>query len=401
MADGVERAAGSVGGRLMNAPPAASPPAPATADALGRLPPLRAEGRLGRLRDLLADSSVDAVVVSEPANVRWLTGFTGSNGTVVVLGSGDALLVTDGRYAEQAPTQLAEAGTSGDVEVVVARKVAQAVAARLDAVSRLGLEDSVAWREQIGWNEAVDAETTPLTEAVEGLRAVKDPAELARMQAAAAVADEALAATEPMLRPGVTEVQVQQHLDDAIRAAGASGPAYDTIVASGPNSALPHARPTERRLRAGDLVIIDVGAVVDGYRSDMTRSFVLGGPDEQAETMLEVVGRSQSAGVEAVRPGANAGDIDSTCRSVIEEAGMGEAFMHGSGHGVGLDIHELPRVVSGSTAVLEPGNVLTIEPGVYFPGVGGARVEDLLVVTGDGCRQLTLYPKAPVVPLAR
>ena len=401
MADGVERAAGSVGGRLMNAPPAASAPEPATADSLGRLPPLRAEGRLGRLRDLLADSSVDAVVISEPANVRWLTGFTGSNGTVVVLGSGDALLVTDGRYAEQAPAQLAEAGTSDDVEVVVARKVAQAVAARLDAVSRLGLEDSVAWREQIGWNEAVDAETTPLTEAVEGLRAVKDPAELARMQAAAAVADEALAATEAMLRPGVTEVQVQQHLDDAIRAAGASGPAYDTIVASGPNSALPHARPTERRLRAGDLVIIDVGATVDGYRSDMTRSFVLGGPDEQAEAMLEVVGRSQSAGVEAVRPGANAGDIDGACRSVIEEAGMGEAFVHGSGHGVGLDIHELPRVVSGSTAVLEPGNVLTIEPGVYFPGVGGARVEDLLVVTGDGCRQLTLYPKAPVVPLAR
>ena len=385
----------------MSASPAASAPTPATADALRSLPPLRAEGRLGRLRDLLADSGVDAAVISEPANVRWLTGFTGSNGTVVVLGSGEALLVTDGRYAEQAPAQLAEAGTCDEVEVVVARRVAQAVAERLDAVSGLGLEDSIAWREQIRWNEAVDAETTPLTEAVEGLRAVKDPAELARIQAAAAVADEALAATESMVRPGVTEVQVQQHLDDAIRAAGASGPAYDTIVASGPNSALPHARPTERRLRAGDLVIIDVGATVDGYRSDMTRSFVLGGPDEQAEAMLEVVGRSQLAGVEAVRPGVEAGDIDWACRSVIEEAGMGEAFMHGSGHGVGLDIHELPRVVSGSTAVLEPGNVLTIEPGVYLPGVGGARVEDLLVVTDDGCRQLTLYPKAPVMPLAR
>ena len=385
----------------MSASPAESAPTPATADALRSLPPLRAEGRLGRLRDLLADSGVDAAVISEPANVRWLTGFTGSNGTVVVLGSGEALLVTDGRYAEQAPAQLAEAGTCDEVEVVVARRVAHAVAERLDAVSGLGLEDSIAWREQIRWNEAVDAETTPLTEAVEGLRAVKDPAELARIQAAAAVADEALAATESMVRPGVTEVQVQQHLDDAIRAAGASGPAYDTIVASGPNSALPHARPTERRLRAGDLVIIDVGATVDGYRSDMTRSFVLGGPDEQAEAMLEVVGRSQLAGVEAVRPGVEAGDIDWACRSVIEEAGMGEAFMHGSGHGVGLDIHELPRVVSGSTAVLEPGNVLTIEPGVYLPGVGGARVEDLLVVTDDGCRQLTLYPKAPVVPLAR
>ena len=380
------------------------------AQPLNSLPPLRVDGRLGRLRDRLADSGVDAAVIVEPANVRWLTGFTGSNGTVVVLGSGEALLVTDSRYAEQAPAQLADAGCPDEVEVVVARRAAHAVAERLgvvarlgleDSVARLGLEDTVAWGEQIRWSEAVDASTVPLTEAVEELRAVKDPAELARMQAAARIADGALAATEPMLRPGVTEAQLQQALDDAIRAAGSSGPAYDTIVASGPNSALPHARPTDREFQAGDLVIVDVGATVDGYRSDMTRSFVLGDPDEQAETMLEVVGRSQSAGVEAVRPGVKAGDIDGVCRSVIDEAGMGEAFLHGSGHGVGLDIHELPRVSSGSSAVLEPGNVLTVEPGVYFPGVGGVRVEDLLVVTDDGCRALTLYPKTPVVPLER
>ncbi|MDE0162981.1 MAG: Xaa-Pro peptidase family protein [Acidimicrobiaceae bacterium] len=393
----------------MRGPPAASASAPTAAGALGSLPPLRVDGRLGRLRRPMAAAGVDAAVISEPANVRWLTGFTGSNGTVVLLGTGEALLVTDGRYAEQAPAQLAEAGCSDEVEVVVARKATDAVAGRLDGVSRLGLEDSVAWAEQIRWSEAVEAgnsgtrntETVPLTEAVEGLRAVKDPAELARMQAAARIADGALAAVEPMLRPGVTEAEIQQALDDAIRAAGASGPAYDTIVASGPNSALPHARPTGRELQAGDLVVVDAGAEVDGYRSDMTRSFVLGDPGERAAAMLEVVGRSQSAGVAAVRPGVEASEIDGACRSVIDEAGMGEAFVHGSGHGVGLDVHELPRVVSGSTAVLEPGNVLTVEPGVYFPGVGGARVEDLLVVTGDGCRPLTLHPKAPVVPLGR
>lgn len=369
-----------------------------SAGLLSSLPPLRVDGRLSRLRDRLAGLGIDAAVISEPANVRWLTGFTGSNATVV-LGSSETLLVTDSRYAEQAPAQIAEAGCSDEVEVVVARRAAPAVAERLEAVARLGLEDSVAWSEQIRWSEAVESETLPLTECVEGLRAVKDPAELARIQAAATIADEALAATEPMLRPGVTEVQVQQALDDAIRAAGASGPAYDTIVASGPNSALPHARPTERRLQAGDPVVIDVGATVDGYRSDMTRSFVLGGSGERAEAMLELVTRSQSAGVAAVRPGVEASEIDGACRTVIEQAGMGEAFMHGSGHGVGLDIHELPRVVSGSAAVLEPGNVLTVEPGVYFPGFGGARVEDLLVVTGDGCRLLTLYPKTPVVLL--
>jgi len=369
---------------------------PATAPSL---PPLRVDGRLGRLRRRLGAADVDAAVISEPANVRWLTGFTGSNGTVVVFGSGGALLVTDSRYSEQAPAQLAEAGCSDEVEVVVARRAATTATERLGAVARLGLEDSVAWAEQIRWSEAVDASTVPLTEAVEGLRAVKDPAELARMQAAARIADGALAVVEPMLRPGVTETEIRQTLDDAIRAAGASGPAYDTIVASGPNSALPHARPTDRELQAGDLVVVDVGAEVDGYRSDMTRSFVLGDPDERAEAMLEVVGRSQSAGVEAVRPGVEASEIDGACRSVIDEAGMGEAFVHGSGHGVGLDVHELPRVVSGSTAVLEPGNVLTVEPGVYFPGVGGARVEDLLVVTDDGCRPLTLYPKTPVLPI--
>ena len=371
-------------------------PVPATAPSL---PPLRVDGRLGRLRRRLEEAGVDAAVISEPANVRWLTGFTGSNGTVVVLGSGGALLVTDSRYAEQAPAQLAGAGCSDEVEVVVARRAAHAAAERLAAVARLGLEDSVAWAEQIRWSEAVDASMVPLTEAVEGLRAVKDPAELARMQAAARIADEALAAVGPMLRPGVTEADIQQTLDDAIRAAGASGPAYDTIVASGPNSALPHAAPTDRRLETGDLVIVDVGALVDGYRSDMTRTFVLGDPSAQAAAMLDAVGRSQAAGVAAVGPGVEAGEVDSACRSVLDEAGMGDAFAHGTGHGVGLDIHELPRVASGSETELRPGNVLTVEPGVYFPGVGGARVEDLLVVTDDGCRPLTLYPKTPVVPI--
>ena len=376
------------------------PPRPGNAvDALRSLPPLRVEGRLGRLWDRLAAAGFDAAAIVEPANVRWLTGFTGSNGVAVVLGAGGALLVTDARYSEQAPAQLAAAGCSGDVEVVVARDPAKAAAARLGDSARLGLEDSIAWSEQIRWSETVDAETVPLSGIVESLRTVKDRAELARIEAAACIADRALASVLPMLRPGATESQLQMALDDAIRTAGASGPAYDTIVASGPNGALPHATPTDRRLEAGDLVIVDVGAVVDGYRSDMTRTFVLGDPSDQAAAMLDVVGRSQAAGVGAVGPGVEAGEIDGACRSVIHEAGMGDAFVHGTGHGVGLDIHELPRVASGSSAVLQPGNVLTVEPGVYFPGFGGVRVEDLLVVTDAGCRPLTLYPKAPLVPL--
>ena len=384
----------------MTAPSQVSEARPSSVvDVLGSLPPLRVDGRLGRLWDRLVELGVDAAVIVEPANVRWLTGFTGSNGTVVVLGAADALLVTDARYAEQAPAELAEAGCSSEVEVVVARGAAAAVADRLDDAARLGLEDSISWGGQIRWCGAVDAETVPLDQVVDSLRAVKNRAELVRIEAAARIADEALETARPLLRPGVAESQVQQALDDAIRSGGASGPAYDTIVASGPNGALPHARPTDRKLQAGDLVIVDVGAVVDGYRSDMTRTFVLGEPSERAAAMLDVVSRSQAAGVAAARPGVEAGEIDSACRSVIDEAGMADAFVHGTGHGVGLDIHELPRVGSGCGAVLQAGNVLTVEPGVYFPGVGGVRVEDLLVVTDDGCRPLTRYPKAPLVPL--
>ena len=369
------------------------------ADVLGSLPELRAEGRLGRLWNRLAESDVDAAVIVESANVRWLTGFTGSNGVVVVLGAAEALLVTDARYAEQAPAQIGATGCSGQVQVVVTRDPTTAAAARLADSARVGIEDRVAWGEQIRWSKAITAETVPLSGIVEGLRAVKDRAELARIEAAADIADQALASVVPMLRPGTTESQLQQALDGAIRSAGASGPAYDTIVASGPNAALPHATPTDRQLESGDLVIIDVGALVDGYRSDMTRTFVLGGPSERAAAMLEVVERSQAAGTAAVEPGVEAADIDKACRSVIDDAGMGDAFVHGTGHGVGLDIHELPRVASGSAAALEPGNVLTVEPGVYFPGFGGVRVEDLLVVTDSGCRPLTLHPKTPLVPL--
>ena len=377
---------------------AASTPS-AAAGALEDLPPLRAVGRLARLRERLEEAGVDAAVFFESANVRWLTGFTGSNGTVVVRRSGEVLLLTDARYSEQAPAQISAAGCAGEIEVVVARDPAKAAAPRLSGSARLGLEETVSWGEQIRWNEAVAAETVPLSGIVESLRAVKDGPELARIEAAASIADAALASVVPMLRPGTTESHLQHALDGAIRSAGAPGPAYDTIVASGPNAALPHATPTDRRLESGDLVIIDVGAMVDGYRSDMTRTFVLGDPSDRVAAMLAAVERSQAAGAAAVAPGVEAGEIDKACRAVIDDAGMGDAFVHGTGHGVGLDIHELPRVASGSAATLEPGNVLTVEPGVYFPGFGGVRVEDLLVVTDSGCRPLTLHPKTSLVPL--
>lgn len=367
-------------------------PPPKASARLDSLPSLRVDGRIDRLRARLADDGINAAVITAPANVVWLTGFGGSNGTVLVAGDG-AVLVTDSRYAEQAPDQLEAAGC--DAEVVIADPVAVG-AERFGGAAVVGLEETIAWGDQRRWAATEAApELAPMASVVEELRAVKDPAELARIEAAAAVTDEALEEIRPRLRAGTSEIEIQKGIDDAIRARGAAGPAYDTIVASGPNSARPHARPTDRELAPGDLLIIDAGAVVDGYRSDMTRTFVVGRPSAEKADMIELVTRAQAAGVAAVRPGAEAGAVDEACRSVIAEAGLGDAFVHGTGHGVGLDIHELPRVRSGSTAILRPGHVLTVEPGVYLAGVGGVRVEDSVVVTADGCRALTRHPKDP------
>lgn len=357
---------------------------------LADLPPLSVAGRLDRLRARLADTGIAAAVVTSATNIRWLSGFSGSSGALVVSADG-AVLVTDGRYAEQAPDQLEAARCSA--EVVIANDPVPVGVDRLGEVAAVGLEATIAWGDQRRWEAALNAEVVPMVDVVEEIRSVKDPAELARMQAAACIVDAALGEIRSLLRTGVSEIAIQRALDDAMRSRGAVGPAYETIVASGPNAARPHARPTDRVLEPGDLVIIDAGAVVDGYRSDMTRTFVLGEPSAEVIAMIDLVTRSQAAGVAAVRPGVEAGAVDHACRSIIDEAGFGAAFVHGAGHGVGLDIHELPRVRPGSTAVLQPGHVLTVEPGVYVNGLGGVRVEDSVVVTAGGCRSLTRYPK--------
>jgi Xaa-Pro aminopeptidase len=200
----------------------------------------------------------------------------------------------------------------------------------------------------------------------------------------------------PLLAGGATELDVAAELDHRMRRLGASGSAFETIVAAGPNGALPHARPTGRPVAEGDLVVIDVGATVDGYRSDMTRTYVVGEPTPDQRRHLDVVAEAQAAGVAAVAPGVAAADVDAACRDVIDAAGWGAAFVHGTGHGVGLDIHEGPRVAATSAATLDVGHVVTVEPGVYLPGTGGVRVEDTVVVTAGGRRPLTLAPKDPI-----
>lgn len=370
--------------------------------------------RVGRLRDLLDragpdDGSVEALMVSTPANIRWLCGFSGSAGTLLVTRAG-ALLVSDGRYRTQAAEQLGAAGLGDEVRLVIGNVAAQrrALTETAAGLVTVGLEaDQVSWSAMRTWEELLAPTVLVPTRAlVEQLRAVKDPGEVARMERAAAIADEALAAVLPLLSAAAsrrvsgrpTEAAFAAALDHAMRERGAEESAFETIVASGENSAKPHARPGERRIGPGDPVVVDFGAVFEGYRSDMTRTFSVGRrPVGELATVFERVTEAQVRGVEAVRPGVAAGAVDRACREVIEAAGWGERFEHGTGHGVGLDIHEAPAVGPGSPAILEPGIVVTVEPGVYLPDIGGVRIEDTLVVTEDGRRPLTLFPKEVAV----
>jgi Xaa-Pro aminopeptidase len=357
---------------------------------------MNVSARTGRLRQSMIDS--DALLVTSLTNIRYLTGFTGSAGLLFVLPEA-LVLLTDGRYGIQATEQLAAAGV--DAEIVVARTADQAERAGQivapHALATLGLEAAhVSWaRQQLFAAEWFpDLELVPTVNLVEELRKVKDTGELARLAAAASIADRALERVRPQLAHGCTEEAFGRTLDFEMRTLGASGPSFETIVASGPNAAMPHHRPGPRTIRAGEPVVLDFGARFDGYCSDMTRTvWVDDVADPDLRRAVDVVLASQAAGVAAVRPGVSGQEVDRACREVIARAGWADFFVHGTGHGVGLDIHEAPSVAATSTDTLASGQVVTVEPGVYLPGLGGVRIEDTVVVTDDGCRSLNSTPK--------
>jgi Xaa-Pro aminopeptidase len=367
--------------------------------AASELPPLTVTDRLGHLRASFDEHEIDALIVTTLANIRYLTGFSGSAGVLTVT-RGGALLTTDGRYRTQSAEQLERAGAAAQVEITIGpvseqRRAAQSTLAQ-PLAARVGLEaDNVSWSAQRSWAELLDGERLVATSnVVESFRTRKDDAEIARMERAAAIADAALFEVLPLLDDGVTEEQFALELDTAMRRGGAESTAFETIVASGANSAKPHHRPGGRRIERGDPVVVDFGATFEGYRSDMTRTFCVGAdPEGELARIFEVVGTSQAAGAASVRPGISAKEVDDICRAVIADAGWAERFEHGTGHGVGLDIHEAPTVSQLGTAILAPGFVVTVEPGVYVPGHGGVRVEDTLVVTEDGARALTRFTK--------
>ena len=344
--------------------------------------------RTDRLVELLAERELDCLLVSELVNVRYLTGFTGTNGACVVSREGRVLL-TDFRYVEQA-----EAQVEGFELVRGERDLLSEVAARLRG--RAGFDDAnLSVRSHRRLSEAV-GEHVELVAAgglVERLRAVKDEDELEAIRAAAALADGVFEHIRERGLAGRTEREVALDAERELRARGADEPSFPVIVAAGPHVALPHAEPLEDEIPSGALVVVDRGARLGGYCSDCTRTLASGPVDARAKEVYALVRSAQEEALGAVRAGAVSREVDAVARELIEEAGHGERFGHGLGHGVGLEVHEAPRLARTADGELAAGNVVTVEPGVYLPGELGVRIEDLVVVRDGGPEVLTGFPK--------
>lgn len=342
------------------------------------------------VRERLRVDDLDALLITDLQNIRYLTGFTGSNAALLVTATGDddTTFCTDGRYLVQAATEVPDLRT-------VSERASDVGLVRGAAPGRLGFEAhavTVAAHHTFVENAPRGVHLEPTAQLVERLRAVKDPDEVAAISAACQIADAALAAflADGGLRPGRTERDAALDLDQRMRVLGADDVAFPTILATGANSAIPHHHPDDVELRRGDLVKIDFGAVVDGYHSDMTRTFVFGEPAAWQREIYELVADAQAAGRAAVRAGAACREVDAAARDLIAGAGHGEHFGHGLGHGVGLVIHEPPWLAATGAGIIESGMTVTVEPGVYLPGRGGVRIEDSGVVEPDGYRPLTL-----------
>ncbi|HVQ92669.1 MAG TPA: Xaa-Pro peptidase family protein [Mycobacteriales bacterium] len=353
--------------------------------------------RRDRLRAAVRSAGLDAALVTKLVNVRYLTGFTGSNGALLIGADGTDVLCTDGRYTLQSARQ------APDVQRLIDRASAPALATRAAerGLRRLGYEshDVTVDLAATLTDRAGGAELVSLAEAVERLRAAKDDAELALLRQACAIADRALAELIAAggIAAGRTELAVGRDLDNRMLGLGADAPSFETIVASGPNSAVPHHRPTGRELVTGDFVKLDFGATYGGYHSDMTRTLVLGPPAGWQREVYELVAVAQAAGRAALAPGADVVEVDRAARDVIVAAGHGDNFGHGLGHGVGLEIHEAPTVSQLGSGRLADRMPVTVEPGVYLEGRGGVRIEDTLVVRPDGPELLTTTTKDLIV----
>ena len=350
--------------------------------------------RLEALRAKLGPGGVDALIVSRIENIRYLSGFTGSTAALAITPR-EAILVTDSRYAEQAAAESPSFGI--EVAPGVAPVLAARTAFRLGSRA-IGFEaDGVSydlWESMRGAAaDGPEAVLVPCRGLVEGLRITKSPSELELLQKAVSITSSAFEQMLGLVRPGAVERDLALEIEFRMKQAGAEELSFDLIVASGPRSSLPHGRASERVVGPGEFIVFDIGARFRGYHSDMTRTVFVGRPGPDDRAIYETVLRAQLLGIESVRPGALCKDVDGAARGCIEQAGHAGRFGHGTGHGVGLCVHEAPRVGPLSTEELAAGMVVTIEPGIYIPGAGGVRIEDMVVVTQDGHRVMTPTPK--------
>jgi Xaa-Pro aminopeptidase len=353
------------------------------------------EGRASKARERLEDEHVDALLVTNLTNVRYLTGFSGTNGQVLITRDG-TLFLTDPRYESRAGDLV-----QGADIVVYPSRLTDVLPERLQAASvrRLGIEagsTTVASMEEL--DERLEGVGLVGTKSwIENLRRVKEPAELRLVQQACEITASAYAWVLDRLVVGATEKGIALELEVWMRQNGGDDVSFEPIVGSGPLSAHIHHSPSDRRFEKGDFVLMDFGCKVDGYCSDFTRTVCIGPASDEQRESYELVARAQAAGIEAIGPGATGIDVDEAARAVVRDAGTVEVFAHGLGHGVGLDIHEAPTLRWTSEDTLEPGNVVTVEPGVYVVGSGGVRIEDCVVVTHDGAQVLGDAPKDQLI----
>lgn len=343
--------------------------------------------RLERMRQTLSEQGVDAILVTQPENQRYLSGFTGGDGALVITQS-DALLLTDFRYYEQVSEEAPEFQLV-KVEGAVSRVLKQVL--QKHQIETLAFESThVPFAEYQDWKKATrGVKWVPTRDAVESLRMIKDGDELAKTKRAIAIADAACDHIREFIQPGVTEKQAAWELESYMRTHGADGLAFPLIVGSGPNGAKPHAVLQERPIQEGEAIVLDLGARVDGYNSDLTRTICLGQPGKKLQEIYDIVLRAQVAAEAGAKPGMKGKEVDELARQVIRDAGHAKHFGHGLGHGVGLAVHEGPRAGLNVDVVFEPGMVCTIEPGIYLPGWGGVRIEDMVLFTANGVQVLS------------
>ncbi|MGM0167329.1 xaa-Pro aminopeptidase [Enterococcus sp. AZ135] len=346
--------------------------------------------RIENLRALMKKEVIDAYLVTSPANLRYLTNFTGTAGLAMIT-LDNAFFITDFRYTEQASEQVQGMTIiqhQGDIVGEIIKLIES------EQINVLGFEDAfLTYAEYSVFEEVIDAELAPASGLIEKLREQKDDGEIAIIEKACAIADEGFEHVLKMIRPGMTEIEVANQLDFFMRSLGATGTSFETIVASGARSALPHGVASEKKIEQGDLITLDFGCVYQGYVSDITRTFAIGDPGQQLKDIYHIVLEAQRKVIEVAQPGVTGAQLDAVARDFITEAGYGEAFGHSTGHGIGMEIHEGPNISRSNDEPLKAGNIITDEPGIYLAGLGGVRIEDDLVILPEGNRILTQSSK--------